>query len=71
MDNLTAAVELTAATWEQFVAVALRNAHGERLLAAAQWRRCRQPQRSEQKICSANLLRLLLICCAGFWLPRY
>jgi hypothetical protein len=69
MENIDAAVELTAATWNQWVGATLRQAHAEHLLATARRRR-RRPRSHARRGSCANPLWMLVASAVGFWLLR-
>ncbi len=68
MENIDAAVGVTAATWNQWVGATLRQAHAERLRASARHRRRCRSRSDSRRGCPANLLWMLAASAVGFCL---
>lgn len=70
MENFGIAIELTAASWEQWVGAALRRARVERLLASARPGRRRAARKVAPAGTRSSLLWMLAVSAAGFLLLR-
>lgn len=66
MEATTSAIELTAISWESWVAAALRAERGRALAATARPKR-RRPARSTHPV-RGSLLWMLAVSVVGLWL---
>jgi hypothetical protein len=68
MDCTTAAIELNASRWEQWVGAMLRAERLRALMATAKPRRRRQPPAKAPAPARASLVWMLIVSAAGLWL---
>jgi hypothetical protein len=70
MEPTIAAIELTAANWEQWIGAALRAQRGRALLAERRAFRTRYGQARRSPRTRGSLIGMLVISAIGLWLLR-
>ncbi len=70
MDNTSIAIELTEASWEQWIGASMRTQHAQRLLATALPRRRPVQPANGRNRTRGSLLWMLAVSAAGLWLLR-